>query len=412
MADRLNIRMSHPQGVLIGPNGRQENKWQIILNPRIAILAIVVAAVLGVAVIWVLQQGKGPDVRLVAMRLGPPAVVDGTGFESGTRGDGTEYREDYGPSPIDATPIDITLKNSGATSAVVLEAQVTIVFGKELEDCAQTGGPLQVEADYDVKLPRGLTAVPLTVTREMRFEVEPHASERFTLTVGPETQGVESWDARAYVADVSLKLDYTAEPLTVGRAAWMTRAGDGFSNLSQGIGGIATDCLRTNSQTMSTFGALGGVRSDEAGALIKRYSHLTAPNGDVRQPVCSYTRAGAVSHVCALYTKDFFMASVGPDGGAAAQGSRVLVRLATKSGEVRHIVQCRLTEDSETHEQQIEAPGTVSAAAGSCSEYDPDYGTAWVFAYPSTELAEGAMMIIAELLGPGQAAAILVNRMG
>ncbi len=190
------IRVENSQGVQVGSGNHQHNTWQVVVNPRIAVAVVVVVAVVGGVVLWSVERGRGADVRLAALSVGPPGSIGGNGLGWDTDDSGKTPGSPAGPVQTPVTPIDITLTNDGASSAVVVAASLTVVMAGLLKDCRQSGGPLDVEANYDVKLPRDPPPVPFTVARDMRFEVRPHASERFTLTAGPHNQGAESAEAR------------------------------------------------------------------------------------------------------------------------------------------------------------------------------------------------------------------------
>ncbi|GAA1518880.1 hypothetical protein GCM10009677_60340 [Sphaerisporangium rubeum] len=88
--------------------------------------------------------------------------------------------------------VDISLRNRGSGEAYVTSATVLVQRVNRLQGCSQLGGPLTVEADYDVAVPEDMQ-IPGTLTRETRFLVESGRHGRFTLTVGPEgTTDVDS----------------------------------------------------------------------------------------------------------------------------------------------------------------------------------------------------------------------------
>lgn len=71
-----------------------------------------------------------------------------------------------------------------------------------LGDCAQTGGGVNVSANYDITFPAESPSTPFEVRKKLPFEVQLRKTDRFTLTIGPEAQEVSSWAANLYVADV------------------------------------------------------------------------------------------------------------------------------------------------------------------------------------------------------------------
>lgn len=88
--------------------------------------------------------------------------------------------------------VDISLRNRGSGEAYVTSATVLVQRVDRLQGCSATGGPLEVEADYDIAVPEDME-IPGTLTRETRFLVESGRHGRFTLTVGPRgNSGVDS----------------------------------------------------------------------------------------------------------------------------------------------------------------------------------------------------------------------------
>ncbi|WP_422753109.1 hypothetical protein [Micromonospora sp. WMMD708] len=401
------VNISYSQGVQVNqaPGNVQHNSWpfiSLVLNPKVMIFAVIALVAVVVAVLYVKPWAATADVRLVDYSVAPPAAVGGTSFEVGSMGDGPVKRTDRGPLEVSTTPIDITVKNNGSASAVIVEAAVEVVFAEHLEDCAQTGGPLQVEANYDVALPQDAPARPFTVRHGMRFEVEPHRSERFTLTVGPREQGIESWDARLYVANVSLKLDDTDHPLKVGRAAWVAQSGDGYDNLNAGLGRDER-CLRENASVLAQFGRLDAKRSEEAAILVERWSHLTAQDGSVYKPTCQpeqpYQPERQVYGYCAIYTKNLLFVDVSITSSEEAPETDLLLRMISADGVVRHSVRCRVTDRVTARDVRLATGDAKGVGIEPCSDSDQNGVT--LYAYPEQELGEGEMFISVEAVAAG-----------
>lgn len=401
------VTVTHSYGIQVNQSGGnvQNNSWSLIsfvLNPWVATFAVVALAAVVALVLYLRPWAAVADVRLVGYSVAPPATVGGTSFEVGSMGGGPMKRTDQGPAEVPATPVDITLKNNGSASAVVVEAVVEVVFAEYLEDCAQTGGPLQVEANYDVPLPLQPPARPFSVRHSMRFEVEPHRSERFTLTIGPQEQGVESWDARVYVADISLKLDYTDEELKVGRAGWVTQSGDGYDNLNASLG-TYEPCLKANADIMTRFGRLDAQRSEEAATLTKRWAHLTAPDGSVYTPTCQpyqpYDPSVEVSGYCVIYTRKFLAARVSLNSSEQAGERDLLLRMIGSDGEVRRSVRCRVTDRATPLQVSLVPADTKPAAVAPCS--DQGQASVMLYAYPDPEIDEAESFVSVEVVPVG-----------
>jgi hypothetical protein len=397
------IHVSGSQGVIVG-SGTQHNHWSLIgLPPKVVFSGMAFLAVLIGVVLYLKPWAASPAVKLADYLVGSPTETNGKDFEIGSMGNGPVKRTDVGTSKVPVTPVDITLKNDGAASAVVTDAVVTVVFAEYLEDCAATGGSLNVEADYQVRLPLNPPKRPFTVHQPMHFEVRPHRSERFTLTIGPETQGSESWDARLYVADVSLKMDYDDELVRVGPAGWVTRSGDGYHNLDMGIQGSQA-CLRKNAERMARFGAVAATRSDEATTLIKRWSRLTAPGGAVRQPTC-WTPPGAgpaagLPSFCALYTRGLLLASVSLHD-APATDQLLVLRVSGTDGRLRQAAICRTgSQSGAVREVPLFTPGTELTTFDQCSDGAQD--DFHLYAYPDHPLTDDQLLISVQLLPVGE----------
>lgn len=420
------VAITHSPGVQVNQSGgnTQNNNWSLInfaLNPWVVTFAVVAVVAVVASVLYLKPWAATADVRLVDYSVAPPATVEGTSFEVGSMGDGPMKRSDHGPAEVPATPVDITVKNNGGASAVVVEAVVKVMFAEHLEDCAQTGGPLQVEANYHVSIPEDPPARPFTVAHSMRFEVEPHRSERFTLTIGPHEQGVESWDARVYVAEIALKLDYTDDLLKVGRAALVTQSGDGYDNLNSGLG---TDgpCLKANADIMARLGRLDARRSEEATTLIKRWAHLTAPDGSVHKPTCQpdqpFDPDAQIYGYCVTYTRSFLVANVSLNSSGQTGERDLLLRMIGSDGKVRRGVRCRVTERGATLQVSLKPVETKATAVEPCS--DKTQAGVVLYAYPDPELDEAELFVSVEVIPAGAgtlpdadaAASTLVKRSG
>jgi hypothetical protein len=178
--------------------------------------------------------------------------------------------------------VDVTVRNSGDAESLITRADLTFRLATRLARCVEVGGEVAVAADYDVKVPAPWgdplkpysLAVPFTVTREMRFQVEPHAHDRFTLTVGPKRIPELSmpW---IYDIDISLRHDDGAV-LRVGAVVMLSAGGqDGITDPDEGTPLVPRDaaelrCQRANFELVDKAVRRPGEKS--AGLLSYRES--------------------------------------------------------------------------------------------------------------------------------------------
>ncbi len=92
-----------------------------------------------------------------------------------------------GPTQVNGTILDITLRNRAAGSSLITRAELTFTTAEYLEPCTAEGGPIVVSANYDVLIPDDMPPTPFMLTKDVRYEVPSNSHERFTLSVGPRT---------------------------------------------------------------------------------------------------------------------------------------------------------------------------------------------------------------------------------
>jgi hypothetical protein len=387
----------------VGDHNRQLNLTRNSYSVRAAAaipVAVVLVAISGV-VLYLKPWDPGPRLSLTGLAVATAAEVDGTAFEEWTV-DGRNERHDVEQTRIDATPVDITVTNTGSDPVIITGAEVRIVFAEELADCVQTGGPLQLEAKYDVALPRPLPARPFTVRHPMRFEVAPDASGRFALTIGPLTQEIESWAADLFVAEIALKVNYRPEPIPLGKAAWASAAGQGIDNLNAGLG-ADRDCLTSNAALMRRLGAIPARRSEEITALLKRFDALERAHfpGPACATVAAYDSPAGVNGLCALRTPDLLMAHVSTVAGVAAARHLVL-GLGPEGQPAQYVVRCvlRVTVPAQ-REVTLRPVGDRRKDAGACSDFSALHSVATLYGYPNGLPRWPAVRVSAVIVDPG-----------
>ncbi|MGC9539520.1 hypothetical protein [Streptomyces sp. UG1] len=111
--------------------------------------------------------------------------------------------------------IDLTVKNLGTKPAFISKATMTFRKSGYPEGCVGIGGPLLTTATYNFTIPDDqpyedggpqlLHKTPFSISRELTHEIPPNKYEKFTLTVGPESDvKVNPWFG---VLDVILERD-------------------------------------------------------------------------------------------------------------------------------------------------------------------------------------------------------------
>ncbi|MFC6082615.1 hypothetical protein [Sphaerisporangium aureirubrum] len=141
------------------------------------------------------EGDRHPVLEVAAVRALVARGLGGT-----ERSEGEKKRRIGG---VSGARVDVSLSNRGSGEALVTSATVLFQRVERLRECAPVaGGPLRVEADYDIPVP-GDMEVPATLTRVTAFAVPSGRHARFTLTVGPQTTGSV---APPWIAVVSVTL--------------------------------------------------------------------------------------------------------------------------------------------------------------------------------------------------------------
>jgi len=249
---------------------------------------------------------------------------------------------------INAVAVDITVKNVGTVPTVILAADFDVWYAERLKDCPQSGGGITVSGHYKVKLPEKPPARPFAVTREMRFEVKPGDTERFTFSVGPERNELfASWVGWLYGMDISLRHDESPNPLKLGRVALLSEPGKGKGNYKYSAD---YDCMAHNGRLVTKLANVPGVvHSEEVDWLAERYRALLAPDPARAREVCADKRADAstlgIKKVCLRYTRRSLDAKVTLTQPPVDGQTRVVLRIRPKGTEDVYTVVSTLTSD-------------------------------------------------------------------
>lgn len=279
---------------------------QIFTDPRKRkwLIGIAVAVTLTLAGVFVLLYRTVPHAGLEvsAFSVQEPSKVDAKQHSVYYMGDTTK-EEVYGHEQVDATAIDVTLKNNGTAPAVLLGSDIKVLYAEQLDDCNERGGDLLVAAEYSVKLPDELPARPFTIPRDIRFEVRGGTSDRFTMSIGPQEQTKSSTTPWVIVAELGLRGD-DGKATRAGTAALVTFPGEGLENLA-----VAPlwnrDCIRKNGDKVAKALSLqADARADELMELGRRYNALERRVGTPAQPACAESSSGEIEKLCGAFAGD------------------------------------------------------------------------------------------------------------
>ncbi|MGY6658592.1 hypothetical protein ACXIZN_41185 [Amycolatopsis sp. TRM77291] len=286
------VAVTDSVGVQVGSH----NLLQVFTDPRKRkwLIAITVVVVLTLAGVFVLlyRTVPRPDLEVSDFSIQPPSKVAAKQHAVYYIDSRTE-EEVRGNDPIDATAIDVTLKNNGTVPAVLLGSDVTVLFAEQLDDCNERGGDVKVAAEYSVKLPEDMPARPFPIPRDIRFEVRGGTTDRFTLSIGPQEQTGSSTAPWLIVAEVNLRQD-DGTTARAGTAALVTFPGQGLENLE--VAPLANrDCIRKNGDKVAKALSLQAeAQADELKELGRRYDILQRNVGSPARPTCA---TGAVGEI-------------------------------------------------------------------------------------------------------------------
>lgn len=97
-----------------------------------------------------------------------------------------EFSDDVDKAPesvsVRAMAVDVTLENLHDQSALITRVDAEVRGVHSVQACG--GGPLQITARYDVRIPRD--GAGLKFGKDVKFEVEGKRKDRFLVSVGPE----------------------------------------------------------------------------------------------------------------------------------------------------------------------------------------------------------------------------------
>jgi len=175
---------------------------------------------------------------------------------------------------VKGTAIDMIIKNSGASAALITGADFIFHKAQQLEDCTGVSGPLTISALYDVKVPVApkKKEPPFTLHRAMQYEVRSNTHERFAFKVGPEI--IRSDWPWLYQVDIYLRYD-GSQSLFVATTNLLEPTGNDW--LFQQARPPDPECLKRNVARMQEMIDSKGIKSPELVAFITQIrNHLDA----------------------------------------------------------------------------------------------------------------------------------------
>ena len=208
------------------------------------------------------------DLKVVNVAVQKPSKVDAELQDEGRRNPPEKAQ-------IEASVIDVTVKNSGTAPVVILGVDFTFAFAEEMQNCPGGGDGVMVGAAYSVKVPTSPPPRPFKLTRDIRFSVASGGVERFTLSVGPDQQ----YDANEggpwlYVMGLALRTDDAPKTVDLGTVAI---AAQPRMLIPKPYAGFDPDCLRQNLEVMAAAARFPAIRPEELTSAIKAYAAYTMP---------------------------------------------------------------------------------------------------------------------------------------
>ncbi len=164
-------------------------------------ICAIAAAIIGAVVAYVLPStspaSSASPVTSVTATAAPDLKVEQVEIALASHIDASDVIPgDVAPSPDTDTgsAIDITLRNSGSSPALIVNAVFSFTRATQLDSCPGGAGALESSAEYDVKVP---TAKPVSaynpLYRDMRFIVNADSIDRFRISVGPDRYSSAEW---------------------------------------------------------------------------------------------------------------------------------------------------------------------------------------------------------------------------
>ena len=219
-----------------------------------------------------------PVVVAVATAIIVPRVTGSIGDDGGGGGGSSTAKAEGlqvvgldAASGPDAPSVDVTLRNTGDTVAVVTGAVLTIRDFGLVGPCVSSAA-LEPSAAYEVELPLD-PAKGDTIAVDLSQHLPADTADRFTLRMNVRDPSLHG-GPRLYALDIALRHDDAATPLDAGTAVVSVPHLPSMSffpgNLPEGAGDDpdAADCAEENLSTYERFLALDAERPPDMTAEL------------------------------------------------------------------------------------------------------------------------------------------------
>ncbi|WP_040694398.1 hypothetical protein [Nocardia vinacea] len=252
--------------VAVGAHSRQINHFWRDRRTRLLItVGIAVTLLTGAGVVYALQPNTPhEDLQLAALEVAKPSKIDADIYDASIF-----QKHDQ----VDATAIDITLKNHGQDTALITTAHIDVLYGQQMENCPHQGDSITANAQYSVFLPATVSGPPFRVDRDMRFEVKPVSADRFSITVGPQHESLSTLTPSIYVLHISLTHDNDSKPLDIGNVALVVRPGEGAKTVDKNFW-YDMPCVKRNADRVNKLYEFNAVRADELDYMRNQYASI------------------------------------------------------------------------------------------------------------------------------------------
>ncbi len=252
--------------------GLREQRTQTRLSRSNAVaawLAVLLALVAIVTTVVVYQASRVPDLALEVIAF--VVVTEPTTILESNAADETTTERSR-----PATTLDVTLKNDGATVAVVTGLDILISRAGQLKECQGGAGALSATGDYDIELPDAseISRLPHVLRFQLRREVGPKAADRFRLHLGPTGQLYTNF-ANVYAVGFSASVFGRSSPFPLGAAVVSDTPPDPGRFLAGESEGDVT-CVARNKASILGVVSAPGERLDELIA-VRRLAELAEP---------------------------------------------------------------------------------------------------------------------------------------
>lgn len=316
------VEVAHSRNVVVGSYNRIN--WRDPQTRRLIVLcSLLTIVVVVVSTILLLPGAPRPILEVAELAVAGADTLDADEINLVTN----QFDQ---KTQIEATAADITLKNNGSAPALITELKVEILFAREMEDCARSGGgPALVSGRYSVKIPTVLPAMPFTLARPIRFEVRSGSVDRMAVTIGPEQQNISFAKPYVYAARISLVHDKSDKPLDVGTVAMVSTPGKADWQIAR-----ASDfaCIERSKVLLDELFEIQAKHSVQLDNLWKKYDEILTPDPVLAEEKCrEWKESSPISKMCARYSRRLLEVKLFITDRSRIDDALAVIRLETES---------------------------------------------------------------------------------